>query len=384
MKPAIITVGYNREDALKRLLESVNRAWFPSQDIPLIISLDKAKEDHGVMELAKEFSWEHGEKIIRTFETRQGLRKHILSCGDLTNEYGAVIVLEDDLVVSPGFYQYVTDALDYYQDREDIAGIALYSHEWNGYAGRFFQPIADSYDTYLGQFGISWGQCWTKKSWNKFKEWYNRREGNLGFNEQIPASINLWSEQSWGKYFNNYITEENKYYVIPRISLSTNCSEVGQHAREFNNDHQVRLLHTHNFKYRFAPMEEACRYDIFFENQNLKSFLPDEIQAAGVDIDLNGTGRNTKGSRYLLSTLELPYQVISSFGIKLRPMDMNVIYHVPGEGIFLYDKEQKADAPAYDSQSDVIRYELRGMSNKMLLRYLMRIMKTRIKARVKK
>ena len=40
-------------------------------------------------------------------------------------------VLEDDIVVSPGYYQYMKQAVEYYKDNADIAGISLYSHKMN-------------------------------------------------------------------------------------------------------------------------------------------------------------------------------------------------------------------------------------------------------------
>ena len=341
MKPVIVVVGYNRPKSLGRLLYSIENAIYKENNIKLIISLDKAINEKEVLEVANSFIWTHGEKEIRTFEERQGLRKHILACGELTNIYDAVIILEDDLIVSQNFYEYTKEALKYYQDKKCITGIALYSHEWNGYARRNFVPIADQYDTYLGQYSITWGQCWTKKWWNNFKEWYNKHEDKLEYNPNIPPSINRWSDKSWGKYFVSYIVEENKYYVIPRISYSTNCSDVGEHVKISENIHQVRLMNGVVENYVFAPVEKAQKYDIFFENKKLKLNFKEEIQKEGVVIDLAGIGRNAGKNRYILTTLELPYTIVKSYGLQLRPYEMNVINNIPGSEIFLYDTLRK-------------------------------------------
>ena len=42
IKPAIIVIAYNREESLKRLLTSLNNAIYESDDITLIISIDKS------------------------------------------------------------------------------------------------------------------------------------------------------------------------------------------------------------------------------------------------------------------------------------------------------------------------------------------------------
>ena len=379
MKPAIVVVAYNRSGSLRRLLDSIQNAVFNYDDVPLIISIDKAENDNGVFDVADSFYWEHGEKIIRRFEVRQGLRKHVIQCGDLSEKYGAVIILEDDLVVSPGFYQYVTEALDFYKDEYWMSGIALYSHEWNGYARRFFQPIVDEYDAYLGQFSITWGQCWTKKNWTQFRKWYDKHNDQLGYNNLLPDGINRWSEESWGRYFISYMVENDLYYVIPRIALSTNCSEVGQHAGIKDNNHQVRLMTTCKRNYCFPDFETALKYDVYFENVNLKYYLDSSLVKEGVDIDLNGHGRDNVDNRYVLTTRPMDYLAIKTYGIQYRPIDMNIIEAVSGSGIFLYDKRQKRKNKIWNDE--VIAYELRGMPLKAIARFILRKAINRIKNR---
>lgn len=382
MKPAIVVVGYNRTDTLKRLLQSVGNAIYHDSDINLIISLDKAENEEDVINVADDFEWKYGKKIIRRFSERQGLRKHIIQCGDLTEKYGAVIVLEDDLLVAPDFYEYVKAALDYYNNDKCITGIALYSHEWNGYARKNFVPMADQYDTYLGQYSITWGQCWNYKWWKQFKMWYLAHEGKLTQNPKIPMNINHWSDKSWGKYFVNYIVEKDKYYVIPRISRSTNCSDVGEHVRIADNVHQVRLMTGCVDVYHFAPVGVAQKYDIYFENINIKEAFDEEIRDDLV-IDLAGYGRKEEGKRFLLSTLFLPYKMIQSYGLQLRPYEMNVFHHVPGKCIFLYDTFVTNQVKKVKSQ-DVMRYEIRGFSVRDLIPYVKYLFDESVRNKIKR
>ena len=96
MTYAIIAVGYNRPLEMKRLLDSLCQAQIGDIEVDLIISLDKSDKQEDLKKICEEIQWDHGEKIIRPFSERQGLRNHILQCGDLTDRYDAVIVLEDD------------------------------------------------------------------------------------------------------------------------------------------------------------------------------------------------------------------------------------------------------------------------------------------------
>lgn len=381
MNPAIVVVGYNRPDTLKRLLQSVGNATYHDGDINLIISLDKADNEEDVVKVANDFEWRFGKKTIRRFPERQGLRKHIIQCGDLTEKYGAVIILEDDLLVAPDYYEYVKAALDYYENEECITGIALYSHEWNGYARKNFVPMADQYDTYLGQYSITWGQCWNRQWWSQFKTWYLAHEGKLVENPKIPMNINHWSDRSWGKYFVNYIVEKDKYYVIPRISRSTNCSDIGEHVRIADNVHQVRLMTGLVESYHFAPVQMVQKYDIYFENINIKDVFDEEVKE-GLVVDLAGYGRLEKGKRYLLSTLQLPYKIVKSYGLQLRPYEMNVIQNVPGNCIHLYDTFAENHIKR-TINPDIMRYEIRGFSVRDLIPYVKYLFNESIRNKIK-
>ena len=290
--------------------------------------------------------------------------------------------MEDDLIVSPSYYTYVDQALDFYADCDKIAGIALYSHEWNGYANKFFSPIVDRFDTFMGQFSITWGQCWTKKSWLQFKTWYANQKEILEENNNLPCDINCWPQKSWGKYFITYIVAFDKYYVIPRISLSTNYSEVGEDVKIQNSDHQVRLLCDDKRIFNFAPFECAKKYDVYFENIDLIRLFVSDISTEGICIDLNGKSRNINGNRYLLSTRVLPYKVINNYGLVLRPIDMNIIKSVPGDDIFLYDTYTKSSKKC-SNIAQIYRYEIRGISLYMLLKYVVNEALKKIEAKFK-
>lgn len=381
MRPAIVVVAYNRPNSLRRLLSSIAKANYRSNDIPLIISIDKADIEQEIVAISESFDWEHGPKTIRTFDCRQGLRKHVIQCGDLSNEYGAVIILEDDLFVSSNYYSFVEDALCYYEDSSEITGISLYSHEWNGFGSAAFQPIADKYDTYLGQFSISWGQCWTQKWWNDFKKWYLVHEGSLADNDDIPDAINHWSDHSWGKYYANYIVEENKFYVMPRISLSTNFTEIGQHAKKSSADYQVRIMNSPDVVYRFAPVDKAMKYDIFFENMALNQFFDSSIASEGITVDLYGIGRKNQKNRYILSSECLPYKAVKGFALQLRPMDANVVYQLNGNDIHLYDTHAPCNREK-SSRWQLLRYEFREVSNRSVLEYAFFVFRDVIKRKL--
>ena len=134
MKPAIIAIGYNRPEALKRLLGSLNSAKYDTDDITLIISIDHSKKEKdeknkAVLNLANDFEWKHGEKRVIFREKNMGLRAHVIACGDLANKYESIVMLEDDIYVSPMFYKYASKALEFVENKDYVGGVSLYNHK---------------------------------------------------------------------------------------------------------------------------------------------------------------------------------------------------------------------------------------------------------------
>ena len=111
---AIVVVAYNRPHALNRLLSSIKQADYSGySNIQLIISIDFSGNDDCFV-LADSFEWEWGKKEIVRHPENLGLKKHILLCGDISEQHDGVIILEDDLFVSPAFYDYAQQAYLFY------------------------------------------------------------------------------------------------------------------------------------------------------------------------------------------------------------------------------------------------------------------------------
>ena len=166
---AIVVVCYNRVKGVSLLVESLKSANYENRnDITLIFSIDYSGSN-AVKEYAKSVNWKYGNKIIRTFSERQGLKNHILKCGEYTHEYDIVAVLEDDIIVSDSFYSYGYKAANYYWNDDNIAGISLYSFQknWLKWILRF-EPMKTEYDTFFIKVAQSWGQIWTRPKWDAF------------------------------------------------------------------------------------------------------------------------------------------------------------------------------------------------------------------------
>ena len=245
----------------------------------------------------------------------------------------------------------------------------------------------NGFDTYLGQFSITWGQCWSQKQWLGFRQWYAKNSGgpSPAIAPMVPDDIKRWPETSWGKYFVYYIVENDLYYVIPYTSLSTNCEEAGQHAQGNNDAHQVMLLEGNGMDWRFSPIRQAVRYDIYFERMDLPLPPSLEISSDSLCVDLNDTKRNAFGKRYLLSPARYDLPVAASFGMRLRPIEANVTHNIPGNGIFLYDLNGKACPPPLSANTKTrMDYETYGLGWRQLLKYSLTDMLHRIQNKIRR
>lgn len=353
MKPAIIVVTHSRIKSLKRLLSSIENANYLYSGIPLVISIDAgARTNREILKIANEFHWKHGEKRIINHKENLGLRMHILTCGDLSSEYGAVIVLEDDLYVSPYFYTYTCEAIDFYKDDENIAEIALYSYNRNVNANLPFIPLKSAFDTYFMQFPASWGQCWTDKQWTGFRNWYNEKQDILPTDE-IPEHVKLWPESSWLKYFTKYIVVKDKYVVYPYCGLSTNFSDTGVHNINSNNAIFQSIFPLSMKVSNFAELTKSeTIYDAYYEIKpdTLKKYNP-IINKYKFVVDLYGTKKyENYTEEYLLSTKHCS-NPLQQFPLLLKPQEQNIILDLHDEKciISLGDKNSfSKNAPLID------------------------------------
>lgn len=336
-KYAIVVVGYNRPISMQRLFNSLKKCFYGNDNVTLIISIDNSGADE-VKKCADNFFWEFGEKKIVTYPKRQGLRKHILHCGNFLYDYDAIAVLEDDIVVAPGFYSYMKATVEKYYNNDQVAGISLYNHLWNVHVNMPFEPAPTLYDTYFLQFAQSWGQIWMKNQWFEFKKWYQQNKEEFNEIDGIPTSVCGWPSSSWLKYHIRYCIERDKYFVYPYKALSTCFADAGEHWKSPDTHLQVPLLLGEQREFRFPEFEtpDCVIYDSYFERKWRNCRIAGVI-ATDISVNLYGYKKNNEGKRYILSMRTLPYKKSATFGLQYRPHELNAVLNAQGEDIILYD-----------------------------------------------
>jgi hypothetical protein len=332
--PIIVIVAYNRASSLDRLLKSLKKAKYPKDGADLFISIDQGNTNLDVLEKARDFAWPYGKKTVDYQESNLGLRKHILKCMTHVQGYCGLIMLEDDLFVSPEFYLFTKDALKFIGKDENIAGVSLYKHEYNVHKTQNFLNVNDGFDNWFFQFASSWGQAWTKEQIDAFLAWYKTNTSITSL-EEIPKYVREWSDKSWLKYFIAYTVLHKKYFLYPSVSLTTNFGEQGSHMSTNTAQYQVPLVIEKQRPFHFSSLTTSMAiYDSFFENETLHSYL--NLKKNELTVDLYGY-KEIYTKRFILTTKLMDFEIVKTFGKKLKPHDLNIIFNVPGKDIFLYN-----------------------------------------------
>lgn len=159
----ILLFVYNRPDHVRRGVESL-LANELAKDSELYIFSDAAKDEAtqpAVDEVRQFIHTITGFKEIHYVERSEnwGLARSIIDgVTTLVNQYGRVIVLEDDLVVAPFFLQFMNDALETYQNEEKVCHIQACD----------FTKAPTLPDTFLIKWTGSWGWATWKRAWMLF------------------------------------------------------------------------------------------------------------------------------------------------------------------------------------------------------------------------
>lgn len=355
-KYGIVVIGYKHLKRINRLLNRINEAVYEEDKPLLIISIDYS-EDSSVALFAEKYEWKHGKKVVKAYEENLGLRKHILACGDYIEEFNldALIVFEDDTFPALDYYQYAKAATEFYIENNSIAGISLYAYCKNLNADAIFEPLQNENDAFFLQYAQSWGQVWFKNQWREFKEWYHRNSDEIVYNENIPENIYQWGDNSWLKYHIKYCIDMNKYFVYPYISHSTCFNDVGVHTSYNNCTIQVPLSQYCNKKYTFPHFtDKELKYDAFFENEQLSEAC--HVKNEELLVDLYGMRYGKVKKRYLLSSKKLDYAILKSWGNKLRPHELNIMYDIEGKDFFLYDMEENQNMGIVPKKKELDKY----------------------------
>ncbi|HEY4111807.1 glycosyltransferase [Puia sp.] len=266
----VLLFTFKRLDTLKHTVSNLQQNAL-AKESDLIIFSDQALVEADTAKVAAVRTYIKtiaGFKSIRIVEAQQntGLANSIINgVSKMLDQYGKVIVLEDDLLTTPNFLSFMNQALDDYQHEDAVFSISGYSFDLAVKKG----PSAP--DAYFLNRGWSWGwgtwkDRWRHVDWNmqdyrsfstdpfakkKFAQGGSDLNGML--RRQMQGKLDSWAIR-W--FYHQLKTGGLTLYPVLSKVYNDGFDEMATHTRGSNS--------------RYQPMLDDTGRDVFR--------LPEEIQ----------------------------------------------------------------------------------------------------------
>ena len=159
----IVLFTYKRLETLKKTIESLSANKLAAVS-DLIVYSDGSKtatDELLVAQVRAYLKTVSGFKTITIHESpiNKGLANSIIEgVTDIIEQYGKVIALEDDLIVSQNFLVFMNDAMNFYEQNQKVFSVS-------GYGLKVALPENYEYDVYFTPRGLSWGWATWKDRW---------------------------------------------------------------------------------------------------------------------------------------------------------------------------------------------------------------------------
>ena len=262
----IVLFAYNRPWHTEQTLNALMLNKYADKS-KLYIYCDGSKEDankvdlnkiNEVRTLVRKKKW-CKKVIIIERDKNFGLANNVLDgISSVINKYKKVIVIEDDMITSKGFLDYMNFSLNYYEKELKVFHINGHNYKSN------FQFVLDDY--YFSKYMNCWGWATWKDRWDKLNKDYSQHynklvkdknilhkynyESSLDFHNQLLLNINnrintwaiLWYSTI---FFNKGYCLTSKRSYVENIGLDG----TGEHCLKIETKPKIKISNkTKTFK----------------------------------------------------------------------------------------------------------------------------------------
>lgn len=217
--------------------------------------------------------------VIEESTVNKGLAQSVIyGVTKVINEFGKVIVIEDDVVPTPYFLSYVNGCLDKYEEDEHIWCVS-------GYTDTSILTPRGTDDLFLVNRPSSWGfgtwkRCWDKVIWDidTLKSLLSNKKKLLGFNKwggvdstSIMFALFKGRASSWAIRFNFAAYLNDSKTILPTKSLIENIGQDGTGTHSPISNQTIELMS------RKVVIPDEIRFDNQRNQQLVNSFVPDSF-----------------------------------------------------------------------------------------------------------
>lgn len=206
------------------------------------------------------------EIVVIESEVNKGLADNIIAgVSSVLEKHGKVIVLEDDMLSSPGFLKYMNEALTCYQNNDQVMHISAY----------FPKTKVKLPETFFYNVTSCWGWGTWSSAWKKFNP--NMLELSNELNNQPMLDLRLFNGGQNNLYYNQIVQNlegqkktwaikwhvsvflNNGYSLHPRYSLISNIGHDGSGENSWSDNPFQQNILAKEIKVKEIPIIENKR-----------------------------------------------------------------------------------------------------------------------------
>jgi len=235
MQLAVNINGYNRPDHLKKTLDAI-RLSKCTYDIYIDLDGPRSSLDEDAclkcLGVANDFARSYPFKCyVSTSTVNNGLASSILcSIESRLSKYDFAIFLEDDIVVTSGFFNFMEASAKKYKHESKVMQVSGFNHN---------HRASDTVKSFFLPFTTSWGWGTWPRAWNSydrdvngwmeyFRPLFRRLIFDLGcgFYEQVLAN-HTGKKRTWAIFWYASVFRDKGLVLYPSSSLISNIGHDG-------------------------------------------------------------------------------------------------------------------------------------------------------------
>lgn len=288
----IVLFTYNRLDHTKQTVEALQANLYAKESVLYIYSDAPKTEAVGeAVQTVRDYlhtidGFREVHIILR--EENWGLARNIMDgVTQIVNQYGKIIVLEDDIVTSKYFLKYMNDALVVYKESPQVMNISAYMY-----------PLAteDLPEVFFMHYGYCWGWATWKDAWALFEREPKKliqeftKDDIYHFN--LEGTVDVWQQvianeagqlYTWAVFWYAAIFRNKGLTLTPRTSLTLNVGMdgTGEHCGTthlYDSAVNSNAIQCFPLEIQELPLARA-RHRLFFEGQKPSFFQQLAIKA---------------------------------------------------------------------------------------------------------
>lgn len=255
---------YNRPSHTQQTLEALKKNHLAVQS-ELFVFSDGPKNENDrpyVAQVRGQIKQLNGFKQVTMQEqTRnQGLANSIVTgVTTILNQFETIIVLEDDIVTSPFFLDYMNDALQLYAQTPEVMHVS----------GHMFPTPFPLPETFFYNDTLCWGWGTWQRAWQNFNpdaqnllkkirsHHPQRFDRHRGYLQQLEANVS-GKMKTWAVKWGASVYLKQGFCLQPKYSLTRNIGADGSGInRERNSSLLTQAVYNHQIKVSTQPLRES-------------------------------------------------------------------------------------------------------------------------------